>query len=282
MNPPGYWIISIMAAMTIGSLSLALSVIRRRRRRPVQPGSLPTREILSALRPPAVLFRRWTGENVARRLRHAGLNWRPETYAGMRWLTLWVGLWGGVFLVIGSGAGVMGGFFACLCILGAAAGPDAWLAHRCDHRCWAIESQLPNFMDHLVLGLEAGLGFEPSLGRSIEHERSILGDELSWLMRQLDRGMRRERALELLLERSPSGDLRDFVAAVRRSDRLGTPLAKTLRMQGGLLRQRRRRRAQEASRRLPVLIVFPLVLFFLPALMIIYLAPPLLHFFLGR
>ena len=63
---------------------------------------------------------------------------------------------------------------------------------------------------------------------------------------------------------------------------LGTSLANTLRVQTRLLRAKRRRRAEEASRRLPVLVVFPLVLFFLPALLIIYLAPPLLHLFLGR
>ncbi|HSB90228.1 MAG TPA: type II secretion system F family protein, partial [Anaerolineales bacterium] len=95
-------------------------------------------------------------------------------------------------------------------------------------------------------------------------------------------GHSRSAALLEMGERNPSDDLRAFAAAVRQADRLGTSLAKSLRIQSGLLRDRRRRRAQEAGRRLPVLIVFPLVFFFLPALLIVYLAPPLLHLFLGR
>jgi tight adherence protein C len=92
----------------------------------------------------------------------------------------------------------------------------------------------------------------------------------------------RSATLVELGERVPSQDLNGFVASVRQADRLGTSLAKALRVQTGLLRARRRRRAQEASRRLPVLIIFPLVFFFLPALLIVYLAPPILHLFLGR
>jgi tight adherence protein C len=101
-------------------------------------------------------------------------------------------------------------------------------------------------------------------------------------VRQIDRGHASASALSELTRRNPSQDLRAFVASVNQADILGTPLAKTLRIQTSALRARRRRRAQEASRRLPILIVFPLVFCFLPALMIIYLAPPLLHLFLGR
>jgi tight adherence protein C len=145
-----------------------------------------------------------------------------------------------------------------------------------------VDLSLPDFMDRLALVLEAGLGFEVALRRTASGYPGLLGAELQRTIRQLDRGLSRSAALVELGERVPSLDLTAFVAAVRQADRLGTSLAKALRVQTGLLRARRRRRAQEASRRLPILIVFPLVFFFLPALLIIYLAPPLLHLFLGR
>jgi tight adherence protein C len=144
-----------------------------------------------------------------------------------------------------------------------------------------VDLSLPDFMDRLALVLEAGLGFEVALRRTSSGYPGLLGAELQRTIRQLDRGLSRSAGLVELGERVPSLDLNAFVAAVRQADRLGTSLAKALRVQTGLLRARRRRRAQEASRRLPILIVFPLV-FFLPALLIIYLAPPLLHLFLGR
>jgi tight adherence protein C len=130
--------------------------------------------------------------------------------------------------------------------------------------------------------LEAGLGFEIALRRISDNFPGLLGDELRFVVRQLNRGHMRSSALESLLERIPSNDLAAFVAAVKQTDRLGTSLARTLQVQKKLMRARRKRRAEEASRRLPILIVFPLVFFFLPALLIIYLAPPLLHLFLGR
>jgi tight adherence protein C len=173
--------------------------------------------------------------------------------------------------------------FVALLVLGLGAmGPALWLAWRKDRRLREVEAALPDFLDRLALGLEAGLGFEVALRRSSAQFPGLLGEELQRVVRQLDRGHVRAETLEEMSTRHASNDLRAFVAAVRQSDRLGTSLARSLRSQTTLLRARRRRRAHEAGRRLPILIVFPLVFCFLPALMIIYLAPPLLHLFLGQ
>jgi tight adherence protein C len=137
-------------------------------------------------------------------------------------------------------------------------------------------------MDRLKLGLDAGLGFEWALRRSVRNQRGLLEMELKRMLAMLDRGHTKAQAFDQFVQRNPSEDLRSFAAAVKQAERLGSPLTKSLEVQGRLLRARRRRRAQQASRRLPVLIVFPLVFFFLPALLIIYLGPPLLHLFLGQ
>ena len=153
---------------------------------------------------------------------------------------------------------------------------------RRQRRCETIDLSLPNFLDRLTLSMEAGLGFEIALRRTSKNFPGLLGNELRKLVRAVDRGHTRFEALDQFVERTPSNDLAAFVTAVKQSDRLGTSLARTLRIQSQILRSRRRRRAEEAGRRLPILIVFPLVFFFLPALLIIYLAPPMLHLFLGR
>jgi tight adherence protein C len=152
------------------------------------------------------------------------------------------------------------------------------LRRRIEQRQLDVDIALPDFLDRLALGLESGLGFEIALRRTAADFSGLLGEELRWMVRQLDRGHGRAESLEALSGRIPSQDLRAFSAAVKQADRLGTSLARTLRVQTALLRSRRK----EASRRLPILIVFPLVFFFLPSLLIIYLAPPLLHIFLGR
>lgn len=231
---------------------------------------------------PDVLARRWCTSDTRIRLVHAGLPAIPQAYAGLRWGALWVGMALGAGLAWLRHGDILGQFLLALSVSGGALTPDVWLRSRVERRQRSIDRALADVLDRLALGLEAGLGFEIALRRTAASFPGLLGEELRHSIRRLDLGHRRRDVLADLASISPSQDLHAFVAAVTQADRLGTSMAKALRIQTGLLRSRRRRRAQEASRRLPILIVFPLVFFFLPALLIIYLAPPLLHLFLGR
>ena len=231
---------------------------------------------------PEALSRRWLSEIGESRLVHSGIPWSVRDFAASRWLLLLASLAFGVLLGIWRGWDLVGWFLAIALVVGGYFAPQMWLDWRVERRQMDIDNELPYFMDRLTLGLEAGLGFETALRRIAERYPGLLGNELRRMVRQLDRGHPRGQALEELGERNPSNDLGAFIAAVKQTDRLGTSLARILRVQTELLRSGRRRRAEEASRRLPILIVFPLVFFFLPALLIVYLAPPILHLFLGR
>ena len=66
--------------------------------------------------------------------------------------------------------------------------------------------------------------------------------------------------------------------AILISDRLGTSRARTIRIQAGLSRERRRQRAENQTRPTPIRIIPALVFFFLPGLLLIYLAPPIINF----
>jgi tight adherence protein C len=231
---------------------------------------------------PAVLIDRWGDPSVQKGLIHAGINWKGRDFVALRWAGLWLAA--GVAITLGSTYqwNILSQFLALLILFAAYFGPPVWLGWRSQRRCETIDLSLPNFLDRLTLSMEAGLGFEIALRRTSKNFPGLLGDELRKFVRAVDRGHTRFEALDQFVERTPSNDLAAFVAAVKQSDRLGTSLARTLRIQSQILRARRRRRAEEAGRRLPILIVFPLVFFFLPALLIIYLAPPMLHLFLGR
>ena len=244
--------------------------------------SVRMRPWLRAAWVPGRLRRRWGSEEIGQQLAIAGLPWEADEFAALRWLLLWIGVALSVVVIAGRRVDLLGWFLASAILAAVWAGPPAWLSLRLERRQREIDLSLPDFLDRLSLALDAGLGFEVALRRSGERYPGRLGDELRRMVRQIDRGHARSQALEEMADRNPSDDLRAFAAAVRQADRLGTSLAKALRVQSRLLRDRRRRRAQEAGRRLPVLIVFPLVFFFLPALLIVYLAPPLLHLFLGQ
>jgi len=278
--------LAVAALIGLGAFALFTEPARRRlptaevgRRRSLNEWTTLT---LSAVRPPNWIVDRSATTGIRDQLKHAGLSWEARDFAALRWLSLWLGVIAGVALVLIREWDLVGGFLGAVIVGVGWFGPAIWLGARVDRRQMEVDLSLPDFMDRLALVLEAGLGFEVALRRTASGYPGLLGAELQRTIRQLDRGLSRSAALVELGERVPSLDLTAFVAAVRQADRLGTSLAKALRVQTGLLRARRRRRAQEASRRLPILIVFPLVFFFLPALLIIYLAPPLLHLFLGR
>lgn len=277
---------SLLAGAAAGVAVVAAVGLRAGRQ---EPGKASARSVDQALRPvlrlialPRGVEGRWASGSVGLRMRFAGLSWELREFAAARWALLWLG----IVLAVMVGAlrrwDLLGQFLAVLAAGGAYFGPGVWLQWRSERRRMEIDIALPDFLDRLALGLDAGLGFEVALRRTAHDFRGLLGENLRRLVRQLDRGHPRAEALRDMADRTPSDDLHAFVAAVQQSDRLGTSLARSLRVQTDLLRARRRRRAQEASRRLPILIIFPLVFFFLPALLIIYLAPPLLHLFLGR
>jgi len=280
-------VVSLLAGAAVGLAAIAAIGLLWRGQ--ASPKAASRDRITDTLRPvlglialPRGIEERWASKVVEQKLRYAGMDWEGREFAAARWALLWLGIVLAMVVGVLRGWDLLGQFLALLMLGSAFVGPGIWLRWKSERRRMDIDIALPDFLDRLALGLDAGLGFEVALRRTAHDFRGLLGEDLRRLVRQLDRGHPRAGALHDLANRTPSDDLHAFVAAVQQSDRLGTSLARSLRVQTTLLRARRRRRAQEASRRLPILIVFPLVFFFLPALLIIYLAPPLLHLFLGR
>lgn len=90
-------------------------------------------------------------------------------------------------------------------------------------------------------------------------------------------GRGREAALARFAE-AGGQDTRRIAGMLVTVQRLGAPLAQALAVHADALRLERRRAAEARGRRLPVLILFPLTLCILPALLIVFLGPPLLSF----
>jgi tight adherence protein C len=215
-------------------------------------------------------------------LRRAALPLDRQQFIAAQWLAM-LGAGAGVALVVSlRPLDPLSGLGCILLLLAGLAGPRLWLDSRVQQRQQEITLALPDLLDRLTFGLQAGLAFDVVLRRVSPSIPGTLGSEVRRAIRGLDLGRRRDQVMRDLAHSSGSQEVRNFVAAVHQAEVLGTPLAEALRVQNELLRAARRRRAQEASRRLPIIILFPLVFFFLPALLIVYLAPPILHFFLLR
>jgi len=139
-----------------------------------------------------------------------------------------------------------------------------------------ITLSLPDALDLMVICVEAGQGLNAALmsvGRETNVHAPALADELKILNLEMSTGVVRSQALRNLALRTGIDDIRALVAVLVQSDKFGTSIGQALRTHAGSLRTRRRQRAEEAARKTPVKMVFPLVFCIFPALLVVILAP---------
>jgi tight adherence protein C len=139
-----------------------------------------------------------------------------------------------------------------------------------------IERQLPDVLDQITVCVEAGLGFEAAMAR-VATNAGPLPQEIGRTLQDIQIGVSRDRALEALLERTDVSDLRSFVHAFVQAERYGIPIAQVLRIQAGEMRDKRKMKAEERAMKMPVKIVFPVVLCILPALFVVVAGPAVIR-----
>ena len=143
---------------------------------------------------------------------------------------------------------------------------------RARERQSTIERELPDLLDQITICVEAGLGFEAAMAKVAEND-GPLPAELGRTLQDIQIGITRDRALEGLLARTDVTDLRTFVHAFVQAERYGIPVAHVLRVQADEMREKRRVRAEERAMKMPVKIVFPVVMCILPALFVVVAGP---------
>jgi tight adherence protein C len=162
---------------------------------------------------------------------------------------------------------------AILLIAVGAAGPYAWLNRKAGERQAAILKDLPDVLDLLAISVEAGVGFEGALDVVCSNFDSPLASEFAHTLKEMELGLSRREALQNLKRRCEVPELSNFVLAIVQADSLGMPLGRVLHTQAEEQRSRRRQWAREKAGKLPVKILFPLVVFIFPAILIVILGP---------
>jgi len=154
--------------------------------------------------------------------------------------------------------------------------PNAFLRRRIAHRKREIFESFPDAIDLITVCVEAGLGLDAALARVGEemHVKSpILGEELHLVNLELRAGSSRERALRNLALRTGVEEIDTLVAMLVQSDRFGTSVAESLRGHADSLRTKRRQRAEEAAAKIAIKLLFPLIFFIFPSMLLVLLGP---------
>jgi tight adherence protein C len=154
-----------------------------------------------------------------------------------------------------------------------ALGPPAWLARKVDERKLAIRMDLPDTLDLLAISVEAGMGFEGAIDIVCQHFDSPLAEEFARTLREMELGLPRKDAFQNLKRRTEVPELSNFVLAIMQADALGIPIGRVLKTQATEMRAKRRQWAREKAAKLPVKILFPLIAFIFPSIMVVILGP---------
>jgi len=160
-------------------------------------------------------------------------------------------------------------------------GPEAKLTRAVETRQTAILEDLPDVLDLLTISVEAGLGFEQALDRTIATVPGPLSTEFARMLGETRAGSSRADAMRAMDNRIEISEVRSFVLAILQADTFGVSIGRVLRAQAEEMRIRRRQIAQEKAQKAPVKMLIPMVLCIFPSLFVVILIPAMIQILTG-
>jgi tight adherence protein C len=155
-------------------------------------------------------------------------------------------------------------------------GPKAALDRMVGKRRDRIRKAIPDSLDLLVVCVEAGVGLDSAMLR-VARDMAFLHPDLSAeflvVNRTINAGLSRDEAMHGLYQRTGVEELRGLASSMVQSERLGTSIARILRVYSEALRRKRRQTAEKRAAEASIKMLIPLALFMLPALFALILGP---------
>ncbi len=155
--------------------------------------------------------------------------------------------------------------------------PDVHLAGVRTERQRLIKVAMPYIIDLLALCMEAGLDFMGAVGKVIEKApTSPLVEEMSVVLKDIQLGKTRAKALKDMALRIDMLEISSLVAIIVSADQMGASVGTALRGSSDLIRNERIMKAEELAAKASQKILVPLIFLILPAVMLIIIGPVVL------
>ncbi|MGH8990731.1 MAG: type II secretion system F family protein [Acidimicrobiia bacterium] len=242
--------------------------------------SIKDRVLVPAMAGLAKLSGRFTPAGYVGQIRHklvlagnpAGLD--ADRFVAIKLIAALSGpIWALLVFVLGGFSGFYGTIMVGLLWAISFFAPDSYIRRKQDERQHEIAIRLPDILDLLVISVEAGLGFEQAIDRTIAAVPGPLSEEFGRMLKETRVGSSRAEALRAMDERTEVPELRSFILAMLQADTFGVSIGRLLRAQADEMRVRRRQRAQELAQKAPVKMLFPLIFCIFPSLFVVILGP---------
>ena len=188
------------------------------------------------------------------------------------------------YVVLGDAKYSVNGMLAQLLAVGAFGYylPNVVLSRLVFVRQREIFENFPDAADLLMVCVEAGLGLDAALVKVTEEMRlksEALAEELHLLNLELRAGSSRDKALRNFAQRTGVEEVTNFATMLIQADRFGTSIGDSLRVFSDMLRTKRRMRAEEMAAKIPLKLLFPMVLCIFPALLLVLLGPAFIQIY---
>ncbi|HVT45089.1 MAG TPA: type II secretion system F family protein [Thermoanaerobaculia bacterium] len=159
---------------------------------------------------------------------------------------------------------------------------DIWLKDRIKKRKVEIKRQLPFLLDMLTLSVEAGMEFTAAVNKIVSKMApSALREELTIFLRQMQLGMSRREALKAMAERVDLIQINSMVSALIQASEMGASIGGALRTQSEILNSERFTEAEKKGAEASQKMLFPMVIFIIPAVLLIIIGPLVIQFIHG-
>jgi tight adherence protein C len=154
--------------------------------------------------------------------------------------------------------------------------PEQVLVYLRNRHRLSLMAALPDTTDMLSIVLGAGLSLDQAIARVGEEIRFVypeLADEFYWMTLEVQAGQERAVAFQHMAQRTGLIDIRSLAGMIVQAERFGTSLAQALRIYADSIRTKRRLEIEATINKAAVKMIFPIVIFILPALFVVILAP---------
>jgi tight adherence protein C len=201
----------------------------------------------------------------------------PTIYVGAQLALVLLGLPVGGFLAYSFDLSMMARaaiVFGLVALLGLI--PNIVVMLKRSKRTAEVQRNLPDAIDLLEICVSSGMGLDMAWNSVTDEIRGVsrtLADEMALSSLEMHLGAQRADALRHMAQRTGVDDVSSLVATLVQSERFGTSISQALRAYADDMRTERSQRAEEQAEKLAVKLLFPMVMFIFPCMLVVILGP---------
>ncbi len=157
--------------------------------------------------------------------------------------------------------------------------PEIFLSNQISKRKLSIKQAFPDALDLLLICVESGMSIELAFRRvsaEIGTQSVSLAEEFVLTTAELSYLPERRQAYENLAKRTDLETVKSVTTALVQAERYGTPLGTALRVLAQESRDIRMSEAEKKAMSLPPKLTVPMIIFFLPVLIVVIMTPAII------